>query len=771
MTDEITMDNEQILFDLIRKNRWDELKDMINNSDMNLDLNIRDKQNNYLIIYAILFNRPDIVKLLIEHGARIDVTDTEERSLLYLAIKYNYQEILDILLKTNEDNIGVQIFDIRDKSNYVPLHYGIIYNNITAIKKMLDRGANPNTYENRGYNSLHLSIFYRSYEMCKLILDYNIDINSRCNSGETALHIACNLELFDIIELLLKRGINVNSQDYDHEFSALHYAISSNNKHIVKLLLAYDVDVNLQDIAGNTPMHYAVIERNLECLTLLVNKFHDDLRKNNRNNRIKNYSSYKVNFNLWNFDGNIPLHLALSASDISNIDEYINLMLEQSNINIQNNIGDTCLLLLCEHKLWHNYVDILKEKKLDIFVMNKYSMRPIDYIMKTELDLFMNMVADSYLHRLRSRDELWENEWENMCKKELFIDDLDEKQLNYLKKDVKFNDNNINKKTDICHSIIKKRLLDMYNTKDGTKYCSKSFPSKHGAMCINVSEGQNLSICTFTGTTLDILIGLVYLLKKFPNACSTFSRNFAENKELCKFYKSIGVIMNTHCEFLNFEIVWVYHKLYLMDDFVDNFKKCNSSNNIRFIIIPIGIELREGSHANYLIYDKNNKEVERFEPHGSSAPTGFNYNASLLDNILEMRFKEIDNEIRYIRPKNYLPKIGFQLMDISERKNKKIGDPGGFCALWAVWWVDMRLTYPDFSREQLVTQMISAIKSKNISFKNLIRNYAKNIIDIRDMILDKAGIDINDWLNDQFTNSQIDIISRELVREIDKVKL
>ena len=43
------------------------------------------------------------------------------------------------------------------------------------------------------------------------------------------------------------------------------------------------------------------------------------------------------------------------------------------------------------------------------------------------------------------------------------------------------------------------------------------------------------------------------------------------------------------------------------------------------------------------------------------------------------------------------------------------------------------------------------IKSNNISFKNLIRNYSNNIVNIRDTLLASINIDINDWLNDNIT--------------------
>lgn len=728
------------LFDLLKKHNWDKFTEYINTLD-NADLNVRDDQNNYLLTYAILYNKPDIVKLLIDHGARIDILDNEDRSVLYIAIKYDYQEIIDILLEYNKNSIGIFLFDIRDRNNHVPIHYTIIFNNVLALTKLLDAGASPNISDKNGYNSLHLSVYVRSYKMCSIILKYNIDINSRLNSGETALHIACNLQLTNIVKLLIASGINVNLQDYDHEFTALHYSINLNNKELVSLLLTNGADPNIQDIVGNTVIHYAVSENNLECLVMVVN-------------------TKNINLNLWNFDGKIALLIALEI-DLPNLTEYIDLLLDGSNINIQDNNGNTCLHLLCIKNLWKEYQQQLIKKKLDVFIPNKLNVRPIDLINKKDIDTFINMVVDSYIYRLRHAEVYWSEEWENMCKKELYystMTDDEKKALPNIDLE-KISDKTI----DVCRVIITDKMKAIYNNKDA---CSKPYPLKRGYMCLNIIEGKNLGVCTFTGSTLDILIGLIYLLEKHTDSCSTFSKNFSENKELCKFYKSIGIIMNTRCEFLNFEIVWVHNKLYLVEDFYDNFRRCISRNDKRFVIIPLGIEMRQGSHANYLLYDKKKNEIERFEPHGSTTPPGLNYNPSLLDDILEIRFKEINNEMKYVRPKDYLPKIGFQLLDVYERNKKKIGDPGGFCALWTIWYVDMRLSYKEMSREVLVKKMIQTIKSQNISFKNLIRNYAKNILDIRDKILNKANLDINDWLNDQYTEHQIDIVLKELTKQV-----
>ena len=101
-------------------------------------------------------------------------------------------------------------------------------------------------------------------------------------------------------------------------------------------------------------------------------------------------------------------------------------------------------------------------------------------------------------------------------------------------------------------------------------------------------------------------------------------------------------------------------------------------------------------------------------------------------------------------------------LNLIENKKREIGDPEGYCALWSIWYTDMRLTYKDYDRKKLVKLLLKIIKLNNISFKNMIRNYGKNIIDIRDDILKKSNLDINDWLNDQFTDLQVNNVLNNL---------
>src|SRR5690606_7824552 len=85
----------------------------------------------------------------------------------------------------------------------------------------------------------------------------------------------------------------------------------------------------------------------------------------------------------------------------------------------------------------------------------------------------------------------------------------------------------------------------------------------------------------------------------------------------------------------------------------------------------------------------------------------------------------------------------------AQEDQKYIGDPGGFCVVWSIWYVDNRLTYYDVDRKTLINEMIRSIDKQNISYKELIRNYSINITQLRDKILKKSNLTINEYTEEQ----------------------
>lgn len=737
------------LFDLLLNHKWEQFIKIIKNNKDDVDVNVRDNRNNFMLSYAIMFNKDDIVRLILKHGGRIDILDHENRSVLYNPIYYRYDKILDHLLEFNKNTIGVSILDIKDLDGKFPINYAIDGKNSYALKKIMLSGGNPNKKDGSGYNSLHNAIYTRDVDIINIILKDIHDVNGVCATGETALHIASNLQLYDICDLLISHGADVNRQDDYHEFSCLHYVVAWGNLKLTKLYMKNGSNPNTQDLHGNTALHHSVLEDNYACTIEMLDPM---------------YTKHPVNVNLWNVNGKIPIHIFFIDYNEDKL-HYIDKFMKGSSMIIKDNTKNNALHYLTAFGIWKRYQDVLQFKKLDVFSKNDSGLTPLDYVADKDIEDFINMCVTSYINRLKNNKGKWIDEMDRICSLE--IEKLSDKDIKKIKAE---NKDNVQY---VCEKIINKKIKASWKKiKDGKDLCdtNKSYPKKN--ICkIKQLIGENVNVCTFTGESLDVLVGLLYLLDKHESACSILSNNSSNDDGLCKFYKTLGIYMKDKCEFLNFELIWTQYKLYIMDSFHDLFKSCIRRDN-RFIIIPLGIDMPNGNHANYLLYDNKKKELERFEPHGTTFPIGFNYRPTLLDDILEKKIEGLEMGIKYIRPIEYLPKVGFQSIESREESRKKIGDPGGFCAIWSIWYIDMRLTNPEISRNDLVKYLIETIKEKNMSFKNLIRNYSKDIIDLRDKILTSVDMDINEWITDQYTNDQykkfVKIVNNKIIELLER---
>jgi len=714
------LENTNILFDLIKNHHWDKFIEFVEKHD-NINVNLRDNGNTYLIQYATLHNQKDIVSILINRGAKLDITDFDGRSILFIPIKYGYNEILELLLHFSKSSIGLSLIDIQDNSGHTALHHSILFRNEYAIKLLLQNKANLNIQDKFGYSALHLCVRIRSMEILKLLLPHKPDINLRCKTGETALHISCNYGIFDISKLLLENGASPNIMDYGNELTPLIYSVVLNRLEFVKLLLSYKGDPNNPDQYGNTALHYSTYNNNDVITEYLLN----------------NYPN--VNYNSVDINGKTPLHIILENETLPDvqIDKYINILLKNSNINLQDNTGTTSLHILARRNLWIKYVLILKHKKLNIYKYTLDGKSVMDYV-HTNKEEFLDMVIDSFYNILLEKKDIVQKiskNWEYECSMQ--------------KKDEK-----------ACKSLIKKHILEN----------KQSVPEYH-YYNIEIFPGDLVTFGTFIGINIDFFCGLIYLLTKWKNCRSSLTENFIYNENLQQYYGTIGIKIHTDSIYMNFEATWISNKLFFPTTFDNSAKKffllAKKNKNVRFFILPLAIEHVHGSHANYIIYDIVYNEIERFEPHGSRFSGGYDYNPSLLDTLIKERYNTIFNNSRMISPIEYLPKIGFQSIEVSEgNKYTNIGDPGGFCAIWTIWYVDLRLEYPDIPRKKLIEKSMEYIKMKGYSFKTLIRNYTTKIIDIRDKLLGKIGIDINQWINNDFTSDQLTNLNSNIAEVI-----
>lgn len=722
----INLENE--IFMLIKKQEFDEVYNMIKSKKIT-NLDFRDNNYNYFIQYIVNYNVKKIIELILNSSdinIRIDILDIDGRTILYNCIKFNYIDIITMLIQYNKTNIGISIIDMPDRLGMTSLHYSVIFNNYEVFILLLENEADPYIMTKEQANVFILCLMYKRTKMISYLLDKKYKINFTNANGETLLQVAINYNNMDVINLLLVTSININNISSDYGLTAINQSIILDNYDVYKLLLNMNANITIADFYGNTPLHYIFVYDKINYL--------NDLFKKNIDT---------VQFNRTNINGETPLHILLNSTiDLDNIsNDILEKIIMETDLNIQNNRGITCLILLIRNNMLQRFKKLLVIKPLNFFIEdNTYKPNKLT-------DEILDILVISYYNMIKTNKDEMILDWEKHCSAD-----------NILKlKDI-FKSNKL--APEICKDKIKdvimkeKRTLPLINK-----------------ISLNFDNGIYTNYCYFTGSPIDVLFGLLLLKNDFKkhNLDVILDYPLTININLETYYKKIGLDYPYKLDFSNIEIIWSYQKIFYPSYFDDMIILKLKDKNIKYIPIPIGIETSTGSHANILFWDVTKKTIERFEPNGMNYPMGMNYNPDLLDNLITSKMKQFDEEIIYIPPYKFLPTIGFQILEnLETSKCKKIGDPNGFCAVWCIWWVYQRMLNLNntISNEKLAASMIDQIKIDGHSFKTIIRNFSKKITEIRDVYLKRVNLDINDWIVGNYSDDILDKMEKDIFKNI-----
>jgi len=296
-------------------------------------------------------------------------------------------------------------------------------------------------------------------------------------------------------------------------------------------------------------------------------------------------------------------------------------------------------------------------------------------------------------------------------------------------------------------SVLGKKILENMGKKRVSSpvrnYSPKrvSSPGKNNKDILTILNKDFAKKTIFDESYLNRVFGLLYLSHKYRNQCILF-------KPQKSYFESKIVDYNDYV-YLKYQEK-IKNFTAIDNDFWGKIKKCIDDKK-RFIIIRIAIYFSYGAHANLLIYDTVNKTLERFEPHGSYHDYETTY-TDLDDKIIKL-FKDNlgkDSVKQYYKPLDYCPTVIFQAL---EKTSKKEGDPGGFCAVWCLWYADLRLANPDLSREKLIDKAIDRIKNEGGDFRQFIRNYSNFIAELRKKL--KKSSDPEKELEKMFSSKKI----------------
>lgn len=261
-------------------------------------------------------NNLSVAKLLLDSGAKIDITDAVAGTPLLVAVKSGREEICRLLLSWPG---GTALLSKHDRHGRLPIHYAAEVSDrdvvamliesgslvdplvqgddvpdhekgftpllmacknagrsgrLDVIEYLLKHGADALRVADGGQTPLLLSVTSKNVNAAKLLVNHGADPKAAVGPFEdvNALHMAAMSGSGDLCHWLVEEvGINVNSHD-DQGYTALINAAGySNSPETIKVLISAlhaNIEASIHD--GRRPLHFAAFKGQLACAEELL---------------------------------------------------------------------------------------------------------------------------------------------------------------------------------------------------------------------------------------------------------------------------------------------------------------------------------------------------------------------------------------------------------------------------------------------------------------------------------------------------------------------
>ncbi|MFP4364222.1 MAG: ankyrin repeat domain-containing protein [Spirochaetia bacterium] len=211
------------------------------------------------LAYAVWNNRIDIAKILLQNGAKTEIT-FNTWSLVNQAAAESNREVLQLLLEHGADP------DVPNGDNQTALHSALYQENVDPkiIEILLKHGADPYVNDrfpdNAFYNPFCAAATTDNPELVKLFVKYGAKAGKAGDENKlhwNPLFWAINFERNENLEIIAKTKSGLEYRDVDG-FTPLMFAAYQGNEKAVDILLKYGANPLAESNNGNTAAEVAV---------------------------------------------------------------------------------------------------------------------------------------------------------------------------------------------------------------------------------------------------------------------------------------------------------------------------------------------------------------------------------------------------------------------------------------------------------------------------------------------------------------------------------
>lgn len=162
------------------------------------------------------------LKLLLEHGADINIRDADGQMPLHTSMAFKDLDVVQLLVEEGAD------FEIGDDMGRTPIHLLVeLSEDIDKLAFAIEKGADIEATDALGNTPLHLAALTENFAMVTTLLAAGVNVDVKNADGETPLFLAATLgypnrfnlyvrdswigKTTDVIEALLNAGADIDA--------------------------------------------------------------------------------------------------------------------------------------------------------------------------------------------------------------------------------------------------------------------------------------------------------------------------------------------------------------------------------------------------------------------------------------------------------------------------------------------------------------------------------------------------------------------------------
>ncbi|XP_065446784.1 ankyrin repeat and SOCS box protein 3 isoform X5 [Chrysemys picta bellii] len=227
------------------------------------------------------------LRKLIKQGYSVDVPDNRGWMPIHEAAFHNSSECLKLLINAAVENghpeiiklllqHGANINGSHSWSGWNSLHQASFQGHTEIIKLLLEKGANKECVDDFGITPLFIAAQYGKLESLRVLISHGANVNCQAKDKATPLFIAAQEGHTESVDLLLSKGANPNLYCNEEEWQLPIHAAAQMGHSNFKCYSILGLLIPVTDRTCDTgkdkvsPVYSAVYGGNEECLEMLL---------------------------------------------------------------------------------------------------------------------------------------------------------------------------------------------------------------------------------------------------------------------------------------------------------------------------------------------------------------------------------------------------------------------------------------------------------------------------------------------------------------------